>query len=163
QMGVVAALTAARKTRHVFLGSVWGCLIAVIASPVLIHKVGASGSIISIMLVTAVVTIAYAIDAKKILFSSNKRRRAVGDHHGETMSILDHEGVVGEPQQSDSMALDARGELLMRVLGLLERDGMPYCILHGYQTLPQRVSDDIDMLLPREAMPRRFAQLLRNN
>jgi hypothetical protein len=29
QMGVVAALTAARKTRHVFLGSVWGCVIAV--------------------------------------------------------------------------------------------------------------------------------------
>jgi O-antigen/teichoic acid export membrane protein len=164
QMGVVAALTAARHTRRVFVGSVWGCVIAVIASPVLIHKVGASGSIMSIMLVTGVVTIVYAIDAKKILFSSHQRRRAVGDHHGETMSVLDHEGVVvGEPQPSDSFSVDARGELLMRVLGLLERDGIPYCILHGYQTLPQRVSGDIDMLLPREAMPRRFAQLLRNN
>ena len=140
----------------------WGCVIAVIASPLLIHKVAASGSVMSIMLVTLVCTIVYAYDAKRILFSNIQRRRAgTGDHHhGEAMSILDHEGVVGEPHHLESATIDPRGELLMAGAGRARRDGMQYCILHGYQDLPRKVGGDIDMLLPREVMPRGLAQLL---
>ncbi|MEO6436563.1 MAG: polysaccharide biosynthesis C-terminal domain-containing protein [Tepidisphaeraceae bacterium] len=57
QMVIVAALTAARLTRYVFLGTVWGCIIALVASPILIKHFGASGAIFSIIVTTLVVTV----------------------------------------------------------------------------------------------------------
>src|SRR4051812_12991328 len=56
---------------------------------------------------------------------------------------------------------DVKAMLLARVLELFDRDGLPYCILHGYETYPQSVSGDVDLLIPAEALPRRLAELLR--
>ena len=56
QMVFVAALTAARLTRYVFLGTVWGCCIALVMSPACIKLLGANGAILSIIVTTLVVT-----------------------------------------------------------------------------------------------------------
>ena len=58
-------------------------------------------------------------------------------------------------------ASDAKGALLARLLGVLDREGLAYCLLHGYDEYPNRVSGDVDMLMPREMLPRGLAELLR--
>ena len=64
---------------------------------------------------------------------------------------------------SSSTPLDPAGELLTRVFDVLDRDGLPYCVTHAYAHLPHRVESDVDCLMPREMLPRRLSELLRQN
>jgi thymidylate kinase len=57
----------------------------------------------------------------------------------------------------------AKGELLSAVFDVLDRDGLAYCVLHGYEQYPHRVTSDVDLLVPREMLPRRLGELLRAN
>ena len=66
--------------------------------------------------------------------------------------------IVATPRAS----ADPRSALLSRVLETLDRDGVPYCIMHGYANLPEQINGDVDMLVPYEAVPKRIAELLRN-
>jgi thymidylate kinase len=68
-----------------------------------------------------------------------------------------------EARQVMSSVADAKGALLARVFDVLDRDGLAYCVLHGYDTFPHRVPGDVDLLIPREMIPRRLAELLRAN
>jgi O-antigen/teichoic acid export membrane protein len=61
QMVIVAALTAGRQTRSIFLGSVWGCGVALLASPVSILMFGSRGAIISMIVTLLVVTALYLV------------------------------------------------------------------------------------------------------
>jgi len=63
---------------------------------------------------------------------------------------------------SDASAA-AKGELLSAVFDVLDRDGLAYCVLHGYEQYPHRVTSDVDILVPREMLPRRLGELLRAN
>jgi O-antigen/teichoic acid export membrane protein len=65
QRVLVAALMAARQTRYIFAGSVAGCVIALVLSPVLIWKFGANGAIISMILTTLVQTVLYVLAYRK--------------------------------------------------------------------------------------------------
>jgi thymidylate kinase len=56
-----------------------------------------------------------------------------------------------------------RGRLLQSVVELLDVNGIPYCILHGYQEYPARVVSDVDCVMPASFLPRQFAMLLRAN
>jgi thymidylate kinase len=47
------------------------------------------------------------------------------------------------------------GALLSRVFALLDRVGVPFAVLHGYETYPYEVSGDVDMIVE----PRWLAQL----
>src|SRR5688572_21205322 len=68
-----------------------------------------------------------------------------------------------QPAESPAMAsLDAKSALLARVLDVLDREGVAYCIMHGYGTLPEQINGDIDMIVANEALPRRIAELLRS-
>jgi len=59
QMVIVAALTAARQTRYIFIGSAVGCVVALVASPVLIKKLNAPGGVVTMIIATSVVTLLY--------------------------------------------------------------------------------------------------------
>ena len=52
---VSAALTASRQTHHIFIGSLAGCIVALIMSPLLISKFGSNGGILSMIATTLVV------------------------------------------------------------------------------------------------------------
>src|ERR1700749_3361709 len=67
-----------------------------------------------------------------------------------------------QQHEAPAQSTDLKAELLARVFALLDRDGLPYCVLHGYDAYPDRVEGDVDLLVPSEAMPRRMAELLRN-
>src|SRR5439155_18988794 len=59
--------------------------------------------------------------------------------------------------------VDPKGPLLEAVFEVFDRDGLAYCVLHGYETYPRQVPSDVDLLVPREMVPRRLSELLRAN
>src|SRR5437763_1726572 len=56
-----------------------------------------------------------------------------------------------------------QGAMLLRVFAALERHGIPYCVLHGYQQYPTRVPSDVDLLIPSQVSARRLARVLHDN
>ncbi len=56
-----------------------------------------------------------------------------------------------------------RGRLLQSVVELLDTNGIPYCILHGYTEYPARVVSDVDCIMPADFLPWQLATLLRAN
>lgn len=57
--------------------------------------------------------------------------------------------------------ISARGQILWRVLSVLEWAGIPCCISHGFERFPQLVEGDVDCLIPKQFMPGRVAQVLK--
>src|SRR5438105_157780 len=55
------------------------------------------------------------------------------------------------------------GELLLRVFRLLDAEGVPYCVLHGYCHYPASVPSDVDMLIPASVSAKKLAELLHAN
>jgi thymidylate kinase len=76
------------------------------------------------------------------------------------MSVAEMQTIVAAAAPPTSA--DPKGVLLARVLDVLDREGVPYCVMHGYANLPDVISGDVDMLVPHEAMPKRVAELLRS-
>jgi thymidylate kinase len=58
---------------------------------------------------------------------------------------------------------DARGAMLFRVFDVLERAGVPWCVLHGYQSWPAQIGADVDLLMHPRFLPRELAKLLHDN
>lgn len=57
-----------------------------------------------------------------------------------------------------------RRSVLLRIFDLLEQSGVPYCLLHDYETLGEsRSNRDIDCVVPARVVPRGVAELLRAN
>lgn len=68
------------------------------------------------------------------------------------------------PKAPDQLAsTEPAGALLARVFALLEQEEVPFCVLHGYENLPQHVQSDVDCLIARDMLPRRLAQLISSN
>jgi thymidylate kinase len=49
------------------------------------------------------------------------------------------------------------------VLETLERAGIHYCVLHGYENYPQRIESDVDCIISGELRPRQLVALLHEN
>jgi thymidylate kinase len=166
QMVVASALTASRQTRFIFASSAWGCGIALIASPLFIHLFGANGAIVSIIATYLVVTALLAHAYQNYLHVESP-----GNGEGQmSATAVDMDVPVLSPPEGREMdaapadaQLAARGAMLSRVFRVFEREGLAYCVLHGHQNLPSRVSGDVDMLIGREMLPRRLHDMLRTH
>jgi thymidylate kinase len=55
------------------------------------------------------------------------------------------------------------GEILLGVFETLDRAGIPYCVLHGYESYPQRVTSDVDCMVSANVRPDRLAALFHEN
>ena len=66
----------------------------------------------------------------------------------------------GQPRGSPGDE-SSRERLLQSVVELLNANGLPYCILHGYTEYPARVASDVDCIMPAAFLPRQLATLLR--
>jgi O-antigen/teichoic acid export membrane protein/thymidylate kinase len=174
QMVVASALTASRQTRFIFAASAWGCGIALIASPLCIHLFGANGAIVSIiatyLVVTALLAHAYQnylhVGETSLSSSSpgNGQRQMGATAVDMDVPVLSPPAGAREVDAAPAEAqLAARGALLARVLDTFDREGLAYCILHGHEKLPGRVISDVDMLIPREMLPRRLHDVLRTH
>ena len=59
--------------------------------------------------------------------------------------------------------LEAAGGMLSRVFEVLDRDGLPFCVTHAYENFPVHIEHDVDCVVPREMLPRRLGDLLKQN
>lgn len=66
-------------------------------------------------------------------------------------------------QSSAPPCMDPRGRILGRLFDLLEREQVPYCVLHGYAKYPAEVSSDVDLLMPQSVLPGKLASLLHDH
>lgn len=58
---------------------------------------------------------------------------------------------------------DPRAQLLSRVFDVLDRENVQWCVLHGYQSWPDHIGDDVDLLMHPGVLPRQLARLLRDH
>jgi thymidylate kinase len=72
--------------------------------------------------------------------------------------VLDKETV--RPVENTPPAPPAKGAMLVRVFQLLERAGVPWVVLHGYERYPDQVDSDVDLLVGRDWVPDRIVALL---
>jgi thymidylate kinase len=55
------------------------------------------------------------------------------------------------------------GFILLHVFETLDRAGIPYCVLHGYEGYPERIKSDVDCLISAEIGPGQLGALLHEN
>jgi thymidylate kinase len=55
------------------------------------------------------------------------------------------------------------GRILLRVLETLDRAGIPYCLLHGYESYPQQIESDVDCMISAAVLPTHLADLFHSN
>jgi thymidylate kinase len=55
------------------------------------------------------------------------------------------------------------GRILLGVFETLDRAGIPYCVLHGYESYPQRIKSDVDCMISAEVRPGQLIALLHEN
>ena len=75
---------------------------------------------------------------------------------------------IGESDQEQTVAKSTAqsggsGQLLLAVLELLERSGIRYCVLHGYENYPLEVKSDVDCVIDSEFSQVQIFQLLHRN
>ena len=55
------------------------------------------------------------------------------------------------------------GLILLGVFETLERAGIPYCVLHGYDDYPWRIKSDVDCMISADVRPLALTALLQKN
>ncbi|HLJ91860.1 MAG TPA: MATE family efflux transporter [Gemmataceae bacterium] len=58
---------------------------------------------------------------------------------------------------------DGPGRILAGVFETFDRAGIPYCVLHGYESYPERVKSDVDCMISADTKPGLLAALLVRN
>lgn len=65
--------------------------------------------------------------------------------------------------QPDEAGQSGPTRMLSAVFQMLDRARVPYCILHGYETYPERITSDVDGIIDPDVPPREFLRLLRRS
>src|SRR5436189_1879561 len=71
-----------------------------------------------------------------------------------------------DPGQAPTLLAEDAGDtgrILLGVFETLERAGLRYCVLHGYENYPQRIKSDVDCVVSDELSPPQLVALLREN
>jgi thymidylate kinase len=55
------------------------------------------------------------------------------------------------------------GRILLGVFETLDDAGIPYCVLHGYESYPERIKSDVDCVISANVRPAQLAALLYRN
>jgi O-antigen/teichoic acid export membrane protein len=152
-MIVAAALRARRSTRRLFDGQLYGSIIAIPIGWAAIHFAGVQGAALG-MLASYGLTILF-------LWRTYQSAAAETGEANDPGTL----GAQSAPMTTPIHTAGALGSglLLQRVFALLDQAGIRYCVSHGYETYPERVASDVDLILPAEAAKRELPQLLAGN
>src|SRR5947209_15022557 len=67
------------------------------------------------------------------------------------------------PFRTDDESGPGPGQTLLRVFQCLDRAGIRYCVLHGYQGFPQRIGSDVDCIIDSKTSPAQICALLHDD
>jgi thymidylate kinase len=70
----------------------------------------------------------------------------------------------GSAEPSDDLGQpEGPGRILLGVFETLERAGISYCVLHGYESYPQRIKSDVDCMISAKVLPGQLLALFHRN
>jgi O-antigen/teichoic acid export membrane protein/adenylate kinase len=154
QVIFTSALSAKRLTRSIFFGQLGGLLVTGLLSWWIIRWFGVAGAPmalgVSTVLITAMFWRSYR-GSMKSEFSGTEA--AIGLAEAESMDV--------SLEPVSPAAQSRRVELLRRAFQALERDGIPFCVTHGYRNLETAVDSDVDCVVSASVQPHRIAKALR--
>lgn len=67
------------------------------------------------------------------------------------------------PELAEDVGPSGPGRILLGAFETLDRAGVPYCVLHGYEKYPWRIDSDVDCIISAEIDPRQLLTLLHMN
>src|SRR5437879_792548 len=67
------------------------------------------------------------------------------------------------PLSSDAGHGDGPGRILLGVFEMFEQAAIPYCVLHGYESYPQRIKSDVDCIISNELRAGQLLGLFQQN
>ncbi|HLL90158.1 MAG TPA: polysaccharide biosynthesis C-terminal domain-containing protein [Tepidisphaeraceae bacterium] len=137
QVVFTSALTAKRQTRSVCDGYVAGAVVTVALSWWIIRWLGVAGAPTALAVSSAVITLWFW--------------RA---YHRSRMTAAAMVPDVAAPPPAEPSP--ARAAVLRDVFQSFERTETPYCVMHGYAGLPDRIGGDIDCVVPAAALQSRL-------
>ncbi len=139
EMFVAAALTATKRTKYIFRGYVYGGIIAFCVSWPIIKWLGVDGAILCMILTAIIVNgMCWLVYHREIVV-------------GRGVAAEEEESAIDEWQGLEKVEPDpipGSGEILTSVLKVLDWKQVPYCLLHGYRDYPDRITSDVDCLVP---------------
>src|SRR5205823_8317044 len=66
-------------------------------------------------------------------------------------------------RSADRLPSAGPSRILLGVFETLDRAGIPYCVLHGYEGYPERIKSDVDGMIAAHVRPDQLAALLHQN
>ena len=100
------------------------------------------------------------------LVPGSGRSRSDRDNYRPTRATADAKRFAEESQSSlveDVRQTGGPGRILSGVFETLDRAGISYCVLHGYENYPQRIKSDVDCVIDPEMTPAQIYALLHRN
>jgi len=159
-----AALAAKRLTKHIFMAYVYTALVAVGLGWVLLHGLGVNGTFVGLTLTAIMVNVHFWLTYRR---HRNEYTLAGQSAAGDSQPTSGGEVMVPTSNGAASTDLGqhppapSAAAAVLRFFELLERHGVPYCILDSYEGLgAQDPGGDIDCVIPASYLPRRLAALL---
>jgi thymidylate kinase len=74
---------------------------------------------------------------------------------------VSHDAVVA--RSPDGATTVGPSRILLGVFESLDRAGIPYCVLHGYESYPERIKSDVDGVISANVSPAQLAALFHQN
>ncbi len=154
-MIVACALRATRQTRQLFIGQVTASLIAFPVGWLMIVTLGIHGTVLGI--VATYLVMSYLLWRAYVRDQDRFPRQAAPE---ATPARLSRDADPAESHSDDARRVGGAALMLIRIFELLDKAGIPFCVLHGYRSFPHTVPSDVDCIMPASVLPGRLASLL---
>ncbi len=155
---LAATLRATRRTRQIFMCELCATCAVVPLSALLIPLLGIYGVVLG-MMSTDVLLLSlfyWTYQATMAEIESLKSNELTTDQAEANQAAAvggDTRASQTLPREKSNSSQSRRGELLLRVFATLDSESIPYCVLHGYESYPERVPSDVDCIMPESVLP----------
>ncbi|MCC7349594.1 MAG: oligosaccharide flippase family protein [Phycisphaerales bacterium] len=162
-----AALAARRQTRHIFMAYVYTALFTVGIGWALLHWMGVNGTFVGLTATALMVNCHFWLTYRRHRHENNPSAELADEStkstpQGDMMEHTTNGSAPADPGEHPTAPTAAVA--VLRFFELLERHGVPYCILDSYEGIGQQApSGDIDCVIPANYLPRRLAALIAAN
>ncbi len=155
---LAATLRATRRTRQIFLCELCATCAVVPLSAFLIPWLGIHGVVLGMMSTDVLLlTLFYRTYRATMSEIESKQPKVMELNQVEARNA---NGNGCDQQASHTLSVDSkasnrsrRGEFLLKIFETLDREEIPFCVLHGYEEYPERIPSDVDCIMPGCVLP----------
>lgn len=145
-----ATLRATRRTKQIFMCELYATCIVVPLGAVLIPWLGIYGVVLG-MMATDVLLLSLFYKTYRATMAEFQSSNSNLPKSGQAETKKDDGQDCQQP--APPAGRRRREEILLRVFETLDRQNIPYCVLHGYSEYPERIASDVDCIMPESVLP----------